>query len=194
MKPYRFVSYFLSVGFTLASPIAFSQKQPVTLPHVRSGHAELRQNGRLTILEFTLPSGQLQHIPLSHPSNYLQGINAPFAARLVAESPHHFLIFTDTFVSNGNVQGMCGASETGERFVHVIALGDSPHETLSILVDSCLLDIEPAAGSPEWHAKPDSAGFVGQLILRFEPNTQPTSVYYVSADGSVSRPEVKTNP
>jgi hypothetical protein len=194
MKPYRFVLYFLSAGILLASPFALSQHRPVTIPHVRSGHAELRQRGRLTILELASPNNPLQQIPLSHPSDYLQGTNAPFEARLIAESLHHFLIFTDTFVSNANVQGMCGASETGERFVHVIALGDFPHETLSILVDSCLLHIEPTASSPEWSAKRDSAGFVGQLTLSFEPDAQPTSVYYVSPDGAVTRPEVKVNP
>jgi hypothetical protein len=62
---------------------------------------------------------------------------------LVAENPDHFVIFTDTFASNpGNIQGHCGASETGERFVHVVALGAIPHETLSALMDSCLLDLE----------------------------------------------------
>jgi hypothetical protein len=125
---------------------------------------------------------------LTHPSDYLQGTNAPYEARLIAESTQHFLIFTDTFASNpNNIQGQCGAS-TGERFVHVVALGAMPHETLSVLVESCWLDIEPAATTPEWTAKRDSAGFIGKLTLRFDGGSQPTTVYYVSPDGEVSRP------
>lgn len=191
MKPYCFVLHILFAGIAFASPVAFSQHRPLTIPHVRSGHAELHQHGRLTILEFTPTNGQLQKIPLSHPSDYQNVNNTPFAARLVAENPHHFLIFTDSFVSNADIQGMCGASLTGERFVHVVAIGNFPHETLSVLVESCLLDIEPKAESPECHLKKDSAGDVGQIILSFETDTQPTTVYYVELDGSVSRPKVK---
>jgi hypothetical protein len=95
------------------------------------------------------------------------------------------------FASNpGNVQGRCGANETGERFLHVVALETIPHETLSILMDSCLLDVEPTAQSPEWVAKTDSAGFVGRISLRFERGTPRTVVYYVAPDGAVTRPQV----
>jgi hypothetical protein len=195
MKPYRFVARILSLGIAIASPFALSQQGLVTIPHVGSGHAALRQQGHLTILELSSPKSPLQRIFLTHPSDRFQGTNAPYRARLIAEDPHHFLVFTDTFASNpGNPQGECGASESGERFVHVVALGAYPHETLSILVDSCLLNIESAAGSPQWYAKPDSAGSVGQLILRFEPETQLTTVYYVSSDGSISRPKARANP
>ena len=104
------------------------------------------------------------------------------------------MIFTDTFASNpGNIQGRCGASETGERFVHVVALGAIPHETLSVLFDSRLLDLEPTSRSPEWIAKPDSAGFIGRIILGFEQGTHPTVVYYVAPDGAVTRPGIDVN-
>jgi len=166
----------------------------ITLRSVRSGPATLRQQGRLTILEIKSHAGSLQRIPLSHPSDYRQGTNAPYETKLIAESPDHFLIFTDTFASNpGNVQGHCGASETGERFIHVVALGAIPHETLSMLMDSCLLDLEATSRSPEWSAKTDSAGFVGRIILSFEPGTQPTTVYYVAPDGAVTRPQIDSN-
>jgi hypothetical protein len=186
---------FLSCVLAPAAALALAQQRPLTIPRVRSGHAELVQKGRLTILELASPGGPVQRIALTHPSDYPRGADAPFDARLIAESPHRFLIFTDTFASNPwNIQGQCGASESGERLVHVVALGAFPHETLSALVDSCLLDLEPTPGSPEWHAKPDSAGFVGQLILRFGEGTHPTTVYYVASDGSVSRPGIKSNP
>jgi hypothetical protein len=139
-------------------------------------------------------TGLFQRVALTHPSDYRQGTNAPSEANLVGEDPNHFLIFTDVFASNpGNTQGHCGASETGERFLHVVALGAIPHETLSVLFDSCLLDLEPTARSPEWIAKSDSAGFVGRVILSFERSAQPTAVYYVTQDGAVTRPEISPN-
>jgi hypothetical protein len=166
----------------------------ITIRTARSGTATLRQQGRLTILVIESHAGSLQRVPLSHPSDYRQGTNVPSEAKLIAESPDHFLIFTDTFASNpGNVQGRCGASETGERFVHVVALGAIPHETLSMLMDSCLLDLEATSRSPEWIVKTDSAGFIGRIILSFEGGTHPTVSYYVSPDGGVTRPQVDSN-
>ena len=163
----------------------------ITIRSVRSGTATLRQQGRLTTLEIRTRAGSLRRIPLNHPSDYRQGGNPPYETKLIAESPGHFLIFTDTFASNpGNVQGRCGASETGERFVHVVALGAIPHETLSILMDSCLLNFEATSRSPEWNAKTDSAGFIGRIILSFEGGTYPTVSYYVSPDGDVTRPQI----
>lgn len=195
MDAHRISVRFFSSGIAVAAVLAVAQQPPLRIPHVRSGRAELLQQGRVTILELSPPRGPVQRIALTHPSDYRQGTDAPFDARLIAESPNRFLIFTDTFASNpGNIQGKCGASETGERFVHVVALGAVPHETLSTLVESCLLDLEATQGSPKWLAKPDSAGFVGQLILPFEPGKQPTTVYYVGPDGSVTRPEIKPNP
>ena len=186
---------FFASGMALAAILTVARQRPVTIPHVRSGRAELLQQGRLTILELASQGSPVQRIGLTHPSDYQQGTNAPFDARLIAESPHRFLIFTDTFASNpGDIQGQCGASEAGERFVHVVALGAVPHETLSVLVDSCLLNLEGKPTSPEWLAKPDSGGSVGQLILRFEGDTPHATVYYVARDGSVSRPEIKANP
>ena len=181
----------LTIGFALLSVAHAAQEPTVSLGNVRSGTANLRQSGRLTILEIKSRIGASQRIALSHPSDYRQGTNAPYEAHLVAESPNHYLIFTDTFASNpGNIQGECGASHTGERFVHVVALGAIPHETLAVLVDSCLLDLEPTSRSPEWIAKSDSAGFVGRLIVSFESVTQPRAVYFVTPDGDVTRPEM----
>lgn len=176
----------------VAAILVVAHTRPLTIPHVRSGRAELVQQGRVTILKLSPPKSPSERIALTHPSDYRQGTAAPIDARLIAEHPHRFLIFTDTFASNpGNIQGKCGASESGERFVHVVALGGIPHETLSTLVESCLLDLEPTPTSPEWFAKPDGAGFVGQLVLRFEQGKQPTAVYFVGPDGSVTRPDIK---
>lgn len=184
----------LSVGIAVAATLVTATQAPVRIAGFRSGSAELIQQGRLTVLEFSSQRGKTQHIALTHPSEYQQGTNAPYKARTIGESPQHFLIFTDSFDSNpGDAQGQCGASPTGERFVHVVALGAIPHETLSTLFDSCLLDIESAPTSPEWVAKRDSAGFVGKLVLRFESGKQPSIVYYVAPDGAVTRPQVLSN-
>jgi len=192
MKSLRFVSSLLAIGFGLLPVGRATQEQTITIRNMRSGTAILRQQGRLTILEIKSRAGASQRIALSHPSDYRQGTNALYEALLVAESPNHFLIFTDTFASNpGNIQGRCGASDPGERFVHVIALGAIPHETLSALIDSCLLDLEPTAQSPEWILKNDSAGFTGKVILGFETGTLRKAIYYIDPDGNISRPDME---
>jgi hypothetical protein len=193
MNRFRTALSLLSIGFAML-PAAGAAQHAVTIRDVRSGTAMLRQHGRLTILEIKPHAGSSLRIALSHPSDYRQGTDGPTEAHLVAENPDHFVIFTDTFASNpGNIQGHCGASETGERFVHVVALGAIPHETLSALMDSCLLDLEATSQSPEWIAKSDSAGFSGRIILSFEEGTQPTTVYYVAPDGAVTRPETDSS-
>lgn len=194
MNYFRTALSLLSIGVGLLPTACAAEEHAITIRNVRSGTAILRQEARLTILEIKSRAGPSQHVALSHPSDYRQGTNAPNEAHLVAESPNHFIILTDTFASNpGNMQGHCGASETGERFVHVIALGAIPHETLSVLMDSCLLDIEATSRSPEWIPKADSVGFVGRIILSFELGAQPTAVYYVAPDGAVTRPEIDPN-
>jgi hypothetical protein len=181
----------LSIGFGILPTNCAAQDRPIAIRNVRTGPAALLQQGRLTILDIELRPGHTRHIALTHPSDSRQGTNAPYAAQWIAESPDHFLIFTDTFASEpGDTKGHCAAGKTGERFVHVVALSAIPHETLSVLAGSCLLDVEPAAGSPEWVAKKDSTGFVGRLRLRFEGDTQPTAAYYVAPDGEVTRPDI----
>ena len=191
MNSLRSAFLLLAIGFALVSTTRAVHEQTITIRNVRSGTAILRQHGRLTVLEIKSRSGSSQRIALSHPSDYRQGTNAPYEAHLIAESSNHFLTFTDTSASNpGNIQGRCGASGPGERFIHVVALGAIPHETLSALMDSCLLDLEPTAQSPEWIAKHDSAGFTGKLILSFETGTLRKATYYVDPDGNVSRPDM----
>jgi hypothetical protein len=194
MSMKRYVGIAAVFCIYLCGRIATAEQHALSIPNVRSGAAKLRQHGRLTILEIVSPPRSTLRVPLTHPSDYRQGTNAPYEAHIVAESPNHFLIFTDAFASNpGNIQGHCGASPTGERYVHVVSLEAPQHESLSVLIDSCLLDIEPSAQNPEWIARPDSAGFVGSLKLSFESGTQPTSIFYIAPDGSVSRPKTELN-
>ena len=193
MNRYSIAFCLLSIWVGILPTTGAAQERAITITGVRSGTAVLRQDERLTILEIKSRTGSSQRVGLSHPSDYRQGTNAPYEAHLVSESLDHFLIFTDTFASNpGNIQGHCGTSE-GERFVHVIALGAIPHETLSVLTDSCLLDLESTSRSPEWIAKTDSAGFIGKVVLTFERGTQSTVVYYIAPDGAVTRPEIDPN-
>jgi hypothetical protein len=190
MNRFQIALSLLLAGVGLLSTAGAAEEHAVVIRDVRSGAAMLRQQGRLTVLEIKSRGGSSQRVALSHPSDYRQGTNGPYEAHLVAESPNHFLIFTDTFASNpGNIQGQCGANETGERFIHVVALGAVPHETLSVLIESCLLDLEPTSRSPEWIAKPDSAGFVGRIVLTFERGAEPAA-YYVAPDGAVTRPQI----
>jgi len=192
MKPFlRTLGCTVLLALTSDSLLAAAvEKHSITIANLRSGTATLRQQQRLTILEIKSRAGAVHRVALSHPSDYRQGTNAPYEAQLITESPNHFLIFTDTFASNpSNVQGRCGASETGERFIHVVALDAIPHETLSVLMDSCLLDLEAAPQSPTWIAKSDSAGFVGRIVLSFEQGTRPSIAYYIAPDGAVTRPQ-----
>lgn len=178
----------ISLGALLMSPPAAGRG--IAIPEVRSGRATLHQQGRLTVLEIKASSGVLQRIGLTHPSDYLQTANPPNDAELIAESPGHFLIFTDSFVSNpGNVQGNCGAPGEEERFVHVVALGAIPHETLSVLMSSCLSLLVASSRSPEWIAETDSANFAGRIVMSFDGS--PSVSYYVARDGAVTRPEVE---
>jgi hypothetical protein len=167
-------------------------EKPLSIPHVASGAAELRQTGRLTVLELRTKQGKTEHVALTHPSEYFQGTNSLFEAKLIAESPDRFLIFSDSFESNpGNVQGMCGASETGEQFIHVVALGSHPHETFAAQVESCL-SVLMQAKPPEWRLHETSGGSMGTLTLSFDSEPKQTLVYFVSRTGDVSKPTVNS--
>jgi len=159
-------------------------QRTLAIAHVRSGQATLRQQARTTFLLLALKNGKTKKIALTHPSEYRQGLNAPYAASVVAEIPGKLLIFTDTFASNpGNEQGQCGASETGERFLHVVSLTAPVRESLSVLVESCLLDIEPKAGTPAFDLPSRT------LRLEFDVNNGKPAVqtYHIAADNSVAQ-------
>ena len=188
MQPKGWFSVFILPLFAVSLSAA---EHPIQIHNVRSGTAILHQRGRLTILEIGPRNNATKRIALTHPSDYRQGTDAPYEAHLIAESPSHFLIFTDTFESNpGNIQGHCGASDIGETYIHVVSLESVPHETLSLLIESCLLNIEPKSRSPEWIPKQDSAGFVGRLKLTFEADSPSQPIdYYIAPDGDVTRPQ-----
>ncbi|HWW22826.1 MAG TPA: hypothetical protein VNY78_02935 [Edaphobacter sp.] len=114
----------------------------VKIPEVKSGNAVIHQRGLTTTLVLTKPSGKPQKVILTHKSSDPRFLTIPYEAKILAEIPNKLLIFTDTFISNpDNVQGHCGANQTGETFLHVVSLTPDMHETLSVLIDSCLLGI-----------------------------------------------------
>jgi hypothetical protein len=131
-----------------------------------------------------MKNGKILKVPLTHEDKYPQGLNAPYAGRVVAEIPGRLLIFTDTFASNpGNEQGECGASPNGERFLHAVSLTAPVHETRSVLIESCWLDIEPKAGTPAVDLSSRT------MTLQFDAkNGQPlTETYHIASDNSVTR-------
>jgi hypothetical protein len=68
-------------------------------------------------------------------------------AEVVAEEAGQFIIFTDRFSSNSNIQGQCGASD-GEQYLHVVSLAAPTRETLSLNIDSCYQSLKPVSGYP----------------------------------------------
>jgi hypothetical protein len=132
----------------LGLTISLQAQQPshsralVKIPNVKSGHAVIHQRGLITTLVLTTPSGKLQKAILTHKSSDPRFLTTPYKARVLAEISNNFLIFTDTFLSNpDHEQGDCGANLTGETYLHVVSLTPTLHETLSALIDSCLLGI-----------------------------------------------------
>jgi hypothetical protein len=141
----------------------------------------LQQKDRTTFLEFAPAIGPAVSVQLSHPGKRPEWTDGPYAARLIAEIPGKLLLFTDTLSSNPtNVQGECGASPTGERFLHAVSLTAPVRETLSVLIESCLLDLTPSPRVPVFDAAK------GTLTVHFLPDhgDNLTKVYRLKADNS----------
>ena len=176
-------AFALLIGGAAAAQAHAPRQSPLHIPDVHSGQAVLRQGGRVTSLVFTPAAGKTEEIPLKHESDYPQGYNAPYKARVIAEEPGKYLIFTDTFASNpGNPQGECGASPTGERYLHVVSLAQSK-ETFSTIIASCRQDIESKPTTPDWDVVKHT------LTVRFTKydSHSPRDTYQVSPDGSVQQ-------
>ncbi len=130
-----------------------SSELSTPLPYVRSGTATVHyQNPPGVVLDLRSPSGHLDRIPLTYDETGQQRRGGIWKAKLVYESPQHFIIFTDTFASNANIQGQCGASD-GERFLHVVSLASPVHETVSSILDSCWREMNATKGTPVYNAQ-----------------------------------------
>lgn len=175
------LALFLLGPVAMQGDVPMRASKPLPIPGVRSGKAALIQQGRVTLLQFTAEGQAAVTTPLLHKEHRPQGYNPAEEAHLLGELSGHYLVFTDTFASNpGNIQGECGASLTGERFVHVVSLLPTIHETLSVPVDSCLMDIQAHKGSPTFSANQRT------LELRLLNRDAETHIFYqIDPDGSV---------
>lgn len=169
-------------GHSLHASLA-PRRHPLVLSGLRSGTAVLEQRDRVTFLNLTIPPASTVSIPLLHKGKYPQWTDGPWQSHLIAEVPGRFLIFTDTLASNPtNIQGECGASETGERYLHVISLVPPVHETFSTIVESCWFDLIPEPSVPVF----DPA--TSTITIHFTPDHgDATKRYRIGPDNSVEQ-------
>ncbi len=141
------------IAAALFASASASSQLSTPIRHVHSGTATVHYlNPPGVVLDLHLASGHLDRIPLTYDQTGQQRRGAIWTAKLVYESPQHFIIFTDTFASNANIQGECGASD-GERFLHVVSLTQPVHETVSIILDSCWRDVNAMKATPAYDAQ-----------------------------------------
>jgi hypothetical protein len=158
------------------------RRQPtLTLRGLQSGTAVLEQHDRVTFLKLTLLPKPPYSVPLTHTGKYPQWTDGPFRSHLIREIPGKFLIFTDTLASNpSNIQGECGASPTGERYLHVISLSPPIRETFSTLIESCWLDLIPDPTIPAFDSTTST------ITIHFTPDHgDVTKIFRIASDGSV---------
>lgn len=123
----------------------------------------------------------MNRIPLSYEEIGQQRRAEIWNATVLAEDPGQFVIFTDLFSSNANIQGECGASD-GERFLHVIKLTTPMRETFSLNIDSCYRSLSTIDGYPKY----DPVTHI--LVIKTEhEDTSVTSVtrYRIATNGNV---------
>ena len=164
-----------------AAALAQTPQPHLALQGTHSGRATLREVDRVTFLDFAPASGASISLPLTHPGKRPQWTDGPFRSHLIAEVPGKFLIFTDSMRSNPtNIQGECGASPSGERFLHVVSLAPPAHETLSTLIESCIDDFTPRPLIPVFDPTQST------LTVRYAPGSDGVGkVYHIESDGSV---------
>jgi hypothetical protein len=176
------VRLLLIVGTLLVSA-SHPSGMSVPIKHIRSGIARVHyEHPPGVVLDLRTPSGHLDRIPLSYDQTAQQRRGALWEAELVYESPKQFMIFTDTFASNANVQGACGASD-GERFLHVVSLQSPVHETLSVVLDSCWLNVTATKTTPIY--TPTSRTLTVKVLGDSE-NKEIRTVYTLDERGSVT--------
>lgn len=154
----------------------------VQLTNLHSGRGTLHYfHPPNVVLDLRLGSGKVNRIPLTYEEIGQQRRADIWDAKVLAEDPGHFMIFTDRFSSNSNIQGQCGASD-GEQYLHVVALTVPMRETLSLNIDSCYRFLKPVSGYPKY--EPDTH----VLIIKIEHEDSDTTTvtrYHISSNGSV---------
>lgn len=168
---------------TLLIANAITSGMSVPLTHLHSGRGKVHYfHPPNVVLDLRLSSDNMIRIPLSHEEIGQQRRGEIWDAAVLAEDPGHFVIFTDRFSSNANIQGECGANPDGERYLHAVTLIPPMHETFSLNIDSCYRSLTTVHGYPKY----DPATHI--LIIKTAHND--TSVvgvtrYRVTASGGV---------
>jgi hypothetical protein len=136
------------LALLIANTIMAGMSVPLT--HLKSGRGTVHYfHPPNVVLDLRLSSGNVNRIPLSHEEIGQQRRGDIWEASVLAEDPGHFVIFTDRFSSNANIQGECGASD-GEQYLHVVTLIAPMRETLSLNIDSCYRFLNPVHGYPRY--------------------------------------------
>ena len=150
------VSHCAAFLMMLIVDAAFGSGTSVPLHHLRSGRATVHYfHASGVVLELRRNSGSSMMVPLTSAQTGQQRRPGLFYAVVIAKDVGHLVIFTDSFASNANIQGECGASDgkggasDGERFLHVVSLGETVREMLSLNIDSCDIAVEAISGYPK---------------------------------------------
>lgn len=164
-------------AFTVASGMS------VPLKHFGSGSGTVHYfHPPKVVLDLRLASGKVNRIPLTYEEVGQQRRGDIWNAEVLAEEPGHFLIFTDRFSSNSNIQGQCGASD-GEEYLHVVSLAAPMREKLSLNIDSCYQFLDPVQGYPRY----DPIAHTLSIKIKHEDTDKITlSKYRIAGDGTVS--------
>ena len=175
----------LGVGTILALLTAISGMS-VPLAHFHSGQGQVHYfHPPNVVLDLRLASGKMNRIPLSYEEIGQQRRAEIWDATVLAEDSGHFVIFTDRFSSNANIQGECGASDgsgtDGERYLHVVKLTTPMRETLSLNIDSCYRSLSTFGGFLRF----DPVTHILVIKTKHE-DTDETSItrYRIATDGS----------
>jgi len=169
------------ITLVLASTITSGMSVPLT--HLHSGRGTVHYfRPPNVVLDLRLASGKMNRIPLTHQEIGQQRRGEIWDATVIAEDLGHFVIFTDRFSSNANIQGECGANPVGERYLHVVTLTTPMRETLSLNIDSCYRSLSTPRGYPKYDPVPRI------LVIKTEhEDTSITNVsrYRIAIDGNV---------
>ena len=123
----------------------------VPLTHLQGGRGTVHYfHPPNVVLDLRLDSGKMNRIPLSYEEIGQQRRAEIWDATVLAEEPGHFVIFTDRFSSNANIQGECGANPDGERYLHVVRLTTPVRETYSLNIESCYRSLSTIHGYPKY--------------------------------------------
>ncbi len=165
---------------TLLVTIASGMSVPLTQLHSGRGTVHYFHPPNV-VLDLRLASGKMNRIPLAHEEIGQQRRGDIWDATVLAEDPGHFVIFTDRFSSNPNIQGQCGASD-GEEYLHIVTLIAPMRETLSLNIDSCYRLLNPVHGYPKY----DLATHVLVIKTKHEDTDVTTDTRYrIASNGSV---------